>query len=147
MKTEIEQKQLATKIAKVASKIVPELVELTKGTEFSLTLLDDGEGFGMIINVSNVPQMVSIIIPELLKKHDEVKGGDSHEVKPTNEDEVQVIEVAEGEQMEDKEKECLAKALEQTNGDKRKAAELIGVSERSFCRKCKKYGIKFGARK
>ena len=147
MLNEIEQKQLATKIAKLASKIVPELVELTKGTEFSLTFLDDGEGFGMIINVSNVPQMVSIIIPELLKKHNEVKGGDSYEVKPINEDEVQVVETAEGEQMEEKEKECLAKALEQTNGDKRKAAELIGVSERSFFRKCKKYGIKFVARK
>ena len=142
MLNEIEQKQLATKIAKVASKIVPELVELTNGTEFSLTLLDDGEGFGMIINVSNVPQMVSIIIPELLKKHNEVKGGDSYEVKPTNEDEVQVVEAADGEDMDDKEKEMLHKALQQAKGDKRKAAEIVGMSERTFFRKCKKYNIK-----
>lgn len=142
MLNEIEQKQLATKIAKLASKIVPELVELTKGTEFSLTLLNDGEGFGMIINVSNVPQMVSIIIPELLKKHNEVKGGDSYEVKLTNEDEVQVVETADGEQMEDKEKEMIAKALQQAKGDKRKAAEIVGMSERTFFRKCKKYNIK-----
>ena len=127
MKTEIEQRQLATEIAKVASKIVPELVELTKGTEFSLTLLDDGEGFGMIINVSNVPQMVSIIIPELLKR---------------NEDNFKVEEVAEGVRIEDDEKERLIKALQQTNGDKRKAAELVGLSERTFFRKCKEYGIK-----
>ena len=142
MLNEIEQKQLATKIAKLASKIVPELVELTKGTEFSLTLLDDGEGFGMIINVSNVPQMVSIIIPELLKKHNEVKGGDSYEVKPTNEDDVQVVETAEGEDMDDKEKELISKAMQQANGDKRKAAEIVGMSERTFFRKCKKYNIK-----
>lgn len=126
MLNETEQKQLATKIAKVASKIVPELVELTKGTEFSLTLLDDGEGFGMIINVSNIPQMVSIIIPELLKKQDEVE----------------VVELAEGEHIEDKEKEILAKALQQTKGDKRKAAELVMMSERTFFRKCKQYGLK-----
>ena len=126
MLNEIEQKQLATKIAKVASKIVPELVELTKGTEFSLTLLDDGEGFGMIINVSNIPQMVSIIIPEMLKKQDEVE----------------VVELADGEHIEDKEKEILAKALQQTKGDKRKAAELVGMSERTFFRKCKQYGLK-----
>ena len=142
MLNEIEQKQLATKIAKLASKIVPELVELTKGTEFSLTLLDDGEGFGMIVNVSNVPQMVSIIIPELLKKHNEVKGGDSYEVKPTNEDEVQVVETAEGEDMDDKEKEMLCKAMQQAKGDKCKAAEIVGMSERTFFRKCKKYNIK-----
>ena len=142
MLNEIEQKQLSTKIAKLASKIVPELVELTKGTEFSLTLLDDGEGFGMIINVSNVPQMVSIIIPELLKKHNEVKGGDSHEVKPTNEDEVQVVETADGEDMGDKEEDMLRKVLQQAKGDKRKAAEIVGMSERTFFRKCKKYNIK-----
>ena len=142
MLNEIEQKQLATKIAKLASKIVPELVELTKGTEFSLTLLDDGEGFGMIVNVSNVPQMVSIIIPELLKKHNEVKGGDSYEVKPTNEDDVQVVETAEGEDMDDKEKELISKAMQQAKGDKRKAAEIVGMSERTFFRKCKKYNIK-----
>ena len=127
MKTEIEQRQLATEIAKVASKIVPELVELTKGTEFSLTLLDDGEGFGMIINVSNVPQMVSIIIPELLKR---------------NEDNFKVEEVAEGVRIEDDEKERLIKALQQTKGDKRKAAELVGLSERTFFRKYKEYGLK-----
>ena len=142
MLNEIEQKQLSTKIAKLASKIVPELVELTKGTEFSLTFLDDGEGFGMIINVSNVPQMVSIIIPELLKKHNEVKGGDSYEVKPTNEDEVQVVENAEGEDMDDREEEMLRKAMQQAKGDKRKAAEMVGISERTFFRKCKKYNIK-----
>ena len=142
MLNEIEQKQLATKIAKLASKIVPELVELTKGTEFSLTLLNDGEGFGMIINVSDVPHMVSIIIPELLKKHNEVKGGDSYEVKPTNEDEVQVVEAAEGEDMDDREKEMLSKAMQQAKGDKRKAAEMVGISERTFFRKCKKYNIK-----
>ena len=142
MLNEIEQKQLATKIAKLASKIVPELVELTKGTEFSLTLLDDGEGFGMIVNVSNVPQMVSIIIPELLKKQNEVKGGDSYEVKPTNEDEVQVVETVDGEDMDDREKDMLCKAMQQAKGDKRKAAEIVGMSERTFFRKCKKYNIK-----
>lgn len=126
MLNEIEQKQLAAKIAKVARKIVPELVELTKGTEFSLTLLDDGEGFGMIINVSNVPQMVSIIIPELLKKQDKVE----------------VVELADDEHLEDKEKERLEKALQQAKGDKRKAAELVGLSERTFLRKCKEYGLK-----
>lgn len=125
MLNEIEQKQLAAKIAKVASKIVPELVELTKGTEFSLTFLDDGEGFGMIINVSNVPQMVSIIIPELLKKEHE-------DILPIEEESLRI---------EEGENQRLAKALQKTNGDKRKAAELVGLSERTFNRKLKEYRI------
>lgn len=125
MLNEIEKKQLAAKIAKVASKIVPELVELTKGTEFSLTFLDDGEGFGMIINVSNVPQMVSIIIPELLKKEHE-------DILPIEEESLRI---------EEGENQRLAKALQKTNGDKRKAAELVGLSERTFNRKLKEYRI------
>lgn len=125
MLNEIEQKQLAAKIAKVASKIVPELVELTKGTEFSLTLLNDGECFGMIINVSNVPQMVSIIIPELLKKEHE-------DILPIEEESLRI---------EEGENQRLAKALQKTNGDKRKAAELVGLSERTFNRKLKEYRI------
>lgn len=125
MLNEIEQKQLAAKIAKVASKIVPELVELTKGTEFSLTFLDDGEGFGMITNVSNVPQMVSIIIPELLKNEHE-------DIMPIEEESLRI---------EEGENQRLAKALQKTNGDKRKAAELVGLSERTFNRKLKEYRI------
>jgi DNA-binding NtrC family response regulator len=177
MTKEEKQKALALKIAKVANQIVPELARLTAGTEFQLTILNDGEGFGLQVFVAGDVQVSSIVVPQIIKREHEDEAISEYakivakwhfdipqtaraigiseetlrrkveEYRNQKQDEVEVVEVAEGEQMEEKEKECLAKALEQTNGDKRKAAELIGVSERSFFRKCKKYGIKFGARK
>ncbi len=44
--------------------------------------------------------------------------------------------------LEDNEKRLIIKALDKTNGNKSKAAELLGISRRTMHRKCDSYGIK-----
>ena len=115
-------KALAIAIAKVAKKIVPELAELTKGTEFTLTILDDGEGFGMIVEVENNPEIASLLLA-------------GSTVEPKVEDIEEGVNVAEAEE------EIIRQALIVSNWDKSKAAKACGISERSLCKKIKKYGI------
>jgi DNA-binding NtrC family response regulator len=43
--------------------------------------------------------------------------------------------------LEENEKAIMIKALEQTSGNKSKAAELLGISRRTMHRKCDTYGI------
>ena len=44
--------------------------------------------------------------------------------------------------LEENEKRLIIKALDETNGNKSKAAELLGISRRTMHRKCDSYGIK-----
>lgn len=125
-----ETKQTAITIMEAVKSIYPQLAEVSKKTDFEITITGDKKGVYLEFSVDWDPT------------EDEVRGGRPYEVKPTNEDEVRVEEVPEGVRMEDVEKERLAKALQQTKGDKRKAAELVGLSERTFFRKCKQYGLK-----
>ena len=115
-------KALAIAIAKVAKKIVPELAELTKGTEFTLTILDDGEGFGMIVEVENNPEIASLLLA-------------GSTVGPKVED------IAENVQIDVEEADRIRKALELSNWNKRIAADKLGLSERSLFRKMKAYKI------
>lgn len=125
-----ETKQTAITIMEAVKSIYPQLAEVSKKTDFEITITGDKKGVYLEFSVDWDPT------------EDEVRGGRPYEVKPINEDEVRVEEVPEGVRMEDVEKERLAKALQQTKGDKRKAAELVGLSERTFFRKCKEYGLK-----
>lgn len=109
-----ETKQTAITIMEAVKSIYPQLAEVSKKTDFEITITGDKKGVYLEFSVDWDP----------------------------TEDEVRVEEVPEGVRMEDVEKECLVKALEQANGDKRKAAELVGLSERTFFRKCKEYGLK-----
>ena len=111
-----QSKALAIAIAKVAKKIVPELAELTKGTEFTLTILDDGEGFGMMVEVENNPQVSSILV--------------------TDQPEEECL------QIDQSFADMIRKALEKSNGNRRIAADILGISERTLHRKIKEYGIK-----
>jgi transcriptional regulator with PAS, ATPase and Fis domain len=81
------------------------------------------------------------------KPHYEVKRRPPYEAKPNREDEVRVEEVPEGVRMEDEERKRIINALQTTNGDHKKAAELLGLSERTLHRKCKEYTIIFAKRK
>lgn len=125
-----ETKQIAITIMEAVKSIYPQLADVSKKTDFEITITGDKKGVYLEFSVDWDPT------------EDEVKPKGVTEVKPTNEDEVRVEEVAEGVRIEDDEKERLIKALQQTNGDKRKAAELVGLSERTFLRKCKEYGLK-----
>jgi DNA-binding NtrC family response regulator len=125
-----ETKQTAITIMEAVKSIYPQLAEVSKKTDFEITITGDKKGVYLEFSVDWDPT------------EDEVKPKGVTEAKPTHEDEVRVEEVPEGVRMEDVEKARIQKALQQTKGDKRKAAELVGLSERTFFRKCKEYGLK-----
>ena len=108
-----ETKQTAVDILTAVQSIYPQLREVAKKTEFEITITGDKKGVYLEFSVDWDPT-----------------------------EDVKVEEVAENVNIEEGEKERLAKALQKTNGDKRKAAELVGLSERTFFRKCKEYGLK-----
>lgn len=130
-----ETKQTAITIMEAVKSIYPQLAEVSKKTDFEITITGDKKGVYLEFSVDWEPT------------EDEVKGGDSHEVKPINEDEVRVEEVPEGVRMEDEERKRIINALQTTNGDHKRAAELLGLSERTLHRKCKEYTIIFAKRK
>ena len=78
---------------------------------------------------------------------DEAKPKGVTEAKPGREDEVKVEDVPEGVRIEDEERKRIINALQTTNGDHKRAAKLLGISERNLHRKCKEYTIIFAKRK
>lgn len=58
----------------------------------------------------------------------------------------QIVEVS-ADRIEDEERKRIINALQTTNGDHKRAAELLGISERTLHRKCKEYTIIFAKRK
>lgn len=125
-----ETKQTAITIMEAVKSIYPQLAEVSKKTDFEITITGDKKGVYLEFSVDWDPT------------EDEAKPKGVTEAKPNREDEVRVIEVAEGEQIEDNEKELILKALNKTNWDKRRAADMLGSSERSLHRKIKEYGLK-----
>lgn len=59
----------------------------------------------------------------------------------------QIVDVPEGVRIEDEERNRIINALQTTNGDHKRAAEMLGLSERTLHRKCKEYTIIFAKRK
>lgn len=117
---EEKYKETAREVIKFVKSIAPAIEALEDGHQFELVTTKDGEG----IDIS-----CSVGVDEI----------------PENElGDLEVLDVSERtpESCEAIERKAFAKALQQTNGDKRKAAELLGLSERTFFRKCKKYGLK-----
>jgi DNA-binding NtrC family response regulator len=125
-----ETKQTAITIMEAVKSIYPQLAEVSKKTDFEITITGDKKGVYLEFSVEWDPT------------EDEAKPKGVTEAKPNREDEVRVEEVPEGVRMEDEERKRIINALQTTNGDKRKAAELAGLSERTFFRKCKEYGLK-----
>lgn len=58
----------------------------------------------------------------------------------------QIVEVS-ADRIKDEERKRIINALQTTNGDHKRAAELLGMSERNLHRKCKEYTIIFAKRK
>lgn len=117
---EEKYKETARKVIKFVKSIAPAIETVADGHWFELVITKDGEG----IDIS-----CSVGVDEI----------------PENElGDYEVIDVSERtpESLEAIERKAFAKALQKTNGDKRKAAELVGLSERTFLRKCKEYGLK-----
>ncbi|KPJ83309.1 MAG: hypothetical protein AMS19_04890, partial [Gemmatimonas sp. SG8_23] len=62
------------------------------------------------------------------------------EVEAVGEEEAVVV-FRPGMTMEDMEREAISVALDQVRGNRRKAAELLGIGERTLYRKISKYGL------
>ena len=125
-----ETKHAAVDILTAVQSIYPQLAEVSKKTDFEIAITGDKKGVYLEFSVDWDPT------------EDEAKRRPLTEAKPGGEDEVKVEEVPEGVRIEDEERKRIIKALQQTNGDKHKAAELVGLSERTSFRKCKEYGLK-----
>lgn len=76
------------------------------------------------------------------------QGDHSVNVVIKNEPEIfeQIVEVS-ADRIEDEERRHIIKALHLTQGNIQKAADLLGMSERTLHRKCKEYTIIFAKRK
>ena len=125
------QREIMRAIILEARKIIPTLAEISKKSEFELTISNDKHGFTLTCYTG-----------EPLDPDGEA---------PASPIEIETIDLGKivGElensvKVEESEKECIIAAIVKTQGNLRKAAELLGISERSLHRKMKKYDINVG---
>ena len=109
-----ETRQTAIRIMEVVKSIYPELAEISKKTDFEITISGDKKGVYLEFSM---------------------------DWDPTADPEPEAVDIKEGLSVEDDEKERMKQALQQANGNKKKAAELLGISDRSFHKKMVKYNI------
>lgn len=119
------QREIMRAIILEARKVLPTLAAIAKKSEFELTISNDKHGFTLTCYTG-----------EPLNLDGEA---------PAQPIEIETIEIptdiAEGENVEEAEEELIRQALIVSNWDKRKAADVCGLSERGLCKKIKKYGI------
>ncbi|HET7322599.1 MAG TPA: sigma-54 dependent transcriptional regulator [Longimicrobiaceae bacterium] len=72
---------------------------------------------------------------------DELAPGSESEPEPAAQAPEAAIAFPEGTTMEDLEREAIALALRRVNGNRRRAAESLGIGERTLYRKIKEYGL------
>ena len=109
-----ETKKMAIRIMEAVKSIYPELAEISKQTDFEITISGDKKGVYLEFSM---------------------------DWDPTADHEPEAVDIEEGVQVEDEEKERMKKALQEAKGNKKKAAELMGISNRSFHNKMVKYNI------
>lgn len=109
-----QTKEMAIRIMEAVKSIYPELAEISKQTDFQITIEGDKKGVYLEFSM---------------------------DWDPTADPEPEAVEIEAGVQVEDEEKERMKKALQEAKGNKKKAAELLGISDRSFKRKMVKYNI------
>ena len=111
-----------TDVLKVA---FPGLAEIAQKTEYEITISNDCKGLRLSCYVGAPIDLESD--------------------QPAQPIEIETIEIPtdieEGVNVEEAEEELIRQAIIVSNWDKRKAAELCGLSERGLCKKIKKYGI------
>ena len=112
-----------------ARKVLPTLAKIAQKSEFELTISNDKHGFTLTCYTG-----------EPLNLDGEA---------PANPIEIETIEVPvdiidNGLTMEEQERNRIIQAIVKAQGNLRKAAELLGLSERSLHRKMKKYDINVG---
>lgn len=110
-----EYKETIKALLEFVKSIAPQLQEVTKNREFELVITNDENGIGMSASMGWDP----------LK----------------NEWETEAEDIAEDVEIDVEEVERITKAFMKADGDKRKAAEMLGISERTLNRKLKEYRI------
>ena len=102
-----EMKQAALKILEAVQSIYPHLADVSKMTDFSITITGDKKGVYLEFSVDWDPTA-----------------------------DPKAVDVADAEEIG-----RITDAFMKADGDKRKAAEMLGLSERTFDRKLKEYRI------
>lgn len=110
-----EYKETIKALLEFVKSIAPQLQEVTKNREFELVITNDENGIGMSCSMGWDPMK--------------------------NEWEAEAEDIAEGVEIDVEEVERITKAFIAADGDKRKTAEMLGLSERTLNRKLKEYRI------
>lgn len=110
-----EYKETIKALLEFVKSIAPQLQEVTKNREFELVITNDENGIGMSCSMGWDPMK--------------------------NEWEAEAEDIAEGVEIDVEEVDRITKAFIAADGDKRKAAEMLGLSERTLNRKLKEYRI------
>ena len=123
------QREIMRAIILEARKVLPTLAQIAQKSEFELTISNDKHGFTLTCYTG-----------EPLNLDGEA---------PANPIEIETIEVPvdiidNGLTMEEQERDRIIQAIVKAQGNLRKAAELLGLAERSLHRKMKKYDINVG---
>ena len=123
------QREIMRAIIIEARKVLPTLAAIAQKSEFELTISNDKHGFTLTCYTG-----------EPLNLDGEA---------PANPIEIETIEVPvdiidNGLTMEEQERNRIIHAIVKAQGNLRKAAELIGLSDRSLSKKMKKYDINVG---
>ena len=108
-----EMKQAALKILEAVQSIYPQLADVSKMTDFSITITGDKKSVYTEFSVDWDPTADPKAV--------DIKEG---------------VDVADAEEIG-----RITDAFMKADGDKRKAAEMLGLSERTFDRKLKEYRI------
>lgn len=123
------QREIMRAIILEARKVLPTLAAIAKKSEFELTISNDKHGFTLTCYTGKPLNL----------------DGEA----PANPIEIETIEVPvdiidNGLTMEEQERNRIIHAIVKAQGNLRKAAELIGLSDRSLSKKMKKYDINVG---
>lgn len=105
-------KETVKELLKFTKSIAPQLAAIAKDREFELVITNDENGIGMSCTMGWDPTA-------------------DHEA----------VDIAEGVKVADAEEEIIRKALEKADGNRREAAALLGISERTLYRKMKEYEL------
>ena len=112
--TNTQVKEIAQTILEAVKKIMPELSDVAKKTPFEIILTNDDKGIGVEFSIEWDPKREVVV--------DEVEVIGSHRIEEAN-------------------KELVRIALKECEGNRKMAAERLGISERTLSKNIKKYNL------
>ena len=136
------QREIMRAIILEARKVLPTLAKIAKKSEFELTISNDKHGFtltcytGEPLNLdgeapANPIEIETIEIPTEVRVEEE-----QEPIRPLTAEDIAEIKL-----MEEQDSKRITKALEKANWNFDKAAQLLGLSDRTLYRKIAQYKI------